>query len=40
MAWVLGKKGEEFRRYVDATRFRGDLFRTQNLAAAIEACGE
>jgi len=40
MAWVLGKKGEEFRRYVDATRFRGDLFRTQNLVAAIEACGE
>ncbi|MCX5677201.1 MAG: hypothetical protein NTX87_19615, partial [Planctomycetota bacterium] len=39
-SWVLGKKGDEFRRYVDATRFKGDLFYIQNLAAAIEACGE
>jgi hypothetical protein len=39
-AWVLGKKGEDFRRYVDATRFKGDLFYIQNLAAAIEACGK
>ena len=39
-AWVLGKKGEEFRRYVDATRFKGDLFYIQNLATAIEAYGE
>jgi hypothetical protein len=36
-AWVLDKKGEDFRRYVDATRFKGDLFYIQNLAAAIES---
>jgi hypothetical protein len=36
-AWVLGKKGEEFRRYVDATRFKGDLFYIQNVVAAIES---
>jgi hypothetical protein len=39
-AWVLGKKGDEFRRYVDATRFKGDLFYIQNLVAAIEAYGQ
>jgi hypothetical protein len=39
-AWVLGKKGDEFRRYVDATRFKGDLFYIQNLATAIEAYGQ
>jgi len=39
-AWVLGKKGEEFRRYVDATRFKGDLFYIQNLVTAIEAYAE
>ena len=39
-AWVLGKKGDEFRRYVDTTRFKGDLFYIQNLVTAIEAYGE
>jgi len=37
-AWILGKAGKEFYRYVDATRFRGDLFTIQNLVTAIEAC--
>ncbi|MBC8870996.1 MAG: hypothetical protein H8E44_16345 [Planctomycetes bacterium] len=36
-AWILGKRGKEFSRYVDATRFRGDLFTIQNLVTAIEA---
>jgi len=39
-AWVRGMKGDEFRRYVDATRFKGDLFYIQNLVAAIEEYGE
>jgi len=36
-AWIVGKRGTEFSRYVDATRFRGDLFAIQNLVTAIEA---
>ena len=39
-AWVRGKTGDEFRRYVDATRFKGDLFYIQNLVTAIEEYGE
>jgi hypothetical protein len=38
-AWILGKRGKEFSRYVDATRFRGDLFAIENLVTAIEAHG-
>ena len=38
-AWILGKRGKEFGRYVDVTRFRGDLFAMENLVTAIEACG-
>jgi hypothetical protein len=37
--WVLGKRGEEFRRYVDVTRFRGDLYYIRNLAALIDSYG-
>ena len=36
--WVLGKRGSDFLRYVDATRFRGDLYYLENLAAAVAAC--
>jgi|GEM_PF-2274935 len=39
-AYVLGGKGEAVRRYVDATRFKGDLFYIQNLVAAIESYAE
>jgi len=35
--WVLGRCGEAFRRYVDVTRFKGDLYYIQNLAALIES---
>ncbi len=35
--WVLGKQGAEFARYVDTTRFRGDLYYIQNLVAAIDS---
>jgi hypothetical protein len=38
-AWILGKRDDEFRRYIDATRFRGDLFAIHNLATAIESYG-
>lgn len=40
--WVLGKTGEAFTRYVDTTRFLGDLYYIRNLAAAIDsfAAGE
>ncbi|MGB2819413.1 MAG: hypothetical protein WBF17_00425, partial [Phycisphaerae bacterium] len=35
--WVLGKTGEAFTRYVDTTRFLGDLYYIRNLAAAIDS---
>jgi len=35
--WVLGKTGRAFTRYVDTTRFVGDLYYLRNLAAAIES---
>jgi hypothetical protein len=35
--WVLGKTGPAMERYVDTTRFKGDLFYIQNLAAAIDS---
>jgi hypothetical protein len=35
--WVLGKRGEAFTRYLDTTRFLGDLYYIRNLAAAIES---
>ena len=37
---LQGSAAYNFRRYVDATRFKGDLFYIQNLATAIEACGQ
>ena len=36
--WVLGKKGKAFERYVDTTRFKGDLYFIQNISAAIDSC--
>jgi hypothetical protein len=36
-SWILGKRGEAFRRYLDATRFCGDLFAIHNLVTAIES---
>ena len=36
-SWVLGKRGRAFSRYVDTTRFLGDLYYIRNLAAAIES---
>ena len=38
--WVLGKRGEAFRRYVDTTRFKGDLYYIRNLAALIDSYGK
>ena len=38
--WVLGKQGVEFARYVDTTRFKGDLYYIQNLVAAINSFAE
>jgi hypothetical protein len=34
--WILGKRGRGFTRYLDATRFKGDLYYIQNLAAALD----
>jgi hypothetical protein len=38
--WILDKRGPAFRQYVDTTRFVGDLYYIQNLAAAIASYGE
>jgi len=35
--WVLGKRKGDFLRYVDTTRFKGDLYYVQNLAAALQS---
>ena len=35
--WVLGRTREAFTRYVDTTRFLGDLYYVRNLAAAIDS---
>lgn len=35
--WILGKKGEKFRKYIDTTRFKGDYYYIQNLAALIDS---
>ena len=35
--WVLGKTGDAVARYVDTTRFLGDLYHVRNLAAAIQS---
>jgi len=35
--WILGKRRDAFTRYVDTTRFLGDLYHIQNLAAAINS---
>jgi hypothetical protein len=39
-AWLLGKRGQAYRRYVDATRFTGDLYYIENLVTGIEAWAE
>ncbi len=36
-AWVLGRRGRAFTRYVDTSRFVGDLYLIRNLAAACRA---
>lgn len=38
--WILGKTREEFRHYVDTTRFKGDFFYIHNLAALIDSYAE
>ena len=38
--WILGKRREDFTRYVDVTRFLGDLYYIQNLAAGIDSYAE
>lgn len=35
--WILGKRREDFTRYIDVTRFVGDLYYIQNLAAGIDS---
>jgi hypothetical protein len=35
--WILGKQGKDFTRYIDTTRFLGDLYTIQNLAAGIDS---
>ncbi|MCU0918118.1 MAG: hypothetical protein MUC88_26680 [Planctomycetes bacterium] len=35
--WILGKRGDEFARYLDTTRFSGDLYHIQNLAACLRS---
>lgn len=35
--WILGKRGKAFARYVDNSRFTGDLFYLQNVAALLES---
>jgi len=35
--WILGKRQDDFTRYIDTTRFLGDLYYIQNLAAGIDS---
>lgn len=35
--WILGKRRQAFTHYIDTTRFVGDLYYIQNLAAAIDS---
>jgi hypothetical protein len=35
--WILGKRRDELARYVDTTRFTGDLYYVQNLAACLRS---
>ena len=35
--WILGKRREDFERYIDTTRFVGDLYYIQNLAVCIDS---
>jgi len=35
--WILGKTGETLERYVDTTRFTGDLFYIQNLSMLLDS---
>lgn len=37
--WILGRTGEQFRRYVDVTRFIGDLYYIANTAMLVESYG-
>ena len=34
--WILDKQGDEFTRYIDTTRFVGDLYYIRNLATGIQ----
>jgi hypothetical protein len=36
-SWILGKRGAGYLRYVDTTRFTGDLYYVQNLATALDS---
>jgi hypothetical protein len=38
--WVLGKRRDEFAQYLDTTRFTGDLYYLQNLAACLRSYNE
>lgn len=38
--WILGKRHEAFTRYIDTTRFIGDLYYIQNPAAGIDSYAE
>ena len=35
--WILGKRQDDFTRYIDTNRFLGDLYYIQNLAAGIDS---
>jgi len=38
--WILGKRGKAFTRYIDTTRFTGDLYTIHNLTTAIDSFAE
>lgn len=38
--WILGKRGDDFARYVDTTRFKGDLYYIRRLSAALNSYNE
>jgi len=38
--WILDKRRDDFARYIDSTRFLGDLYYLQNLAACLRSYDE
>lgn len=38
--WILGRRRDDFARYLDTTRFLGDLYYLQNLAACLQSHDE